>query len=193
MAEARRRYVEENVLVSTYLPPIRIRVDDRLEYVGNVDFDLYGLAQADLYLFAEAPGGRLRRLLWVQFEGFHEDNDRTYNYPVTNLVTLGAHEYIHDIGLGEAAAMAAQRPGGEWERILALLGEKDLAAKGEVVIQRFVRMVDGARRDELMLMYGEELGETGLAAADFSTPEQEAALQEKLADRARAAFTVLEG
>ena len=48
-------------------------MDPALEYLGSLEFVLYGVADAEQHLFAEIEGDRVRRLLWVQFEGYLDE------------------------------------------------------------------------------------------------------------------------
>ena len=65
------RTVENNLLVSSDLPTIKIKVSDRLEYVGRLQFVLYEVAEADIFVFAEADTHHaLKRWLVGGFEGY---------------------------------------------------------------------------------------------------------------------------
>ncbi|MDQ3855682.1 MAG: hypothetical protein M3281_04720, partial [Chloroflexota bacterium] len=69
------RVVEANRIVSLALPSVRITIDPGFTYVGGPCFLLYGIACAEQHLFVIADKERtVRRLVWVQFEGFLPDN-----------------------------------------------------------------------------------------------------------------------
>ena len=74
---AGQRAVTGNTIVSFELPSASIRAEEAMTYVGGTSFDLYGVADAEIHLFVESDGDRVERLLWVQFEGYHADNDHT--------------------------------------------------------------------------------------------------------------------
>src|SRR5258705_396586 len=91
----RIRRVKGHVLISTYLPSIRVRFDKRLKYVGSQKFILYERAQVEQHFFVAADKqGRIKRLYMVQFEGYLPNINATYDYPVTKTVDLGGQTYL---------------------------------------------------------------------------------------------------
>ncbi len=94
-AEQPVRRVEGQILTSTALPAVRLQFDDKFKYVGNQSFILYDNARVEQHFFVDADGqGRIRRLYWVQFEGYLPNNTETYNYKVTKTVNLGGLDFI---------------------------------------------------------------------------------------------------
>src|ERR687894_628686 len=109
MAMSSSRVVEANRIVSQALPPVQISVDPGFTYAGGPRFELYGIAHAEQHLFVVADEQHtVRRLVWVQFEGFLPDNERTYRYPVTQTVTIGGVEFIYDASTVELEAAIAE-------------------------------------------------------------------------------------
>src|SRR6185295_965687 len=53
---------------------LAVRVPNSATYVGSDRFDLYGVADAEIQLFAESDRNRrLTRLYWIQFESYWPD------------------------------------------------------------------------------------------------------------------------
>src|SRR3712207_5888134 len=93
------RLVEASRIVSPELPPVQIAIAPDFAYVGGLRFQLYGIAHAEQHLFVIADERRtIRRLVWVQFEGFLPDNQRAYRYPATQTVYLDGAPFIYDTG-----------------------------------------------------------------------------------------------
>lgn len=164
------RRVEGQVLTSTALPEIRIRFDEALQYAGNKSFTLNGIAQAEQYFFVEADEQRrIKRMFIVQFEGFLPGNTHTYNYPATNLTRLGAHDYVTKSAIvPNVSATLKQNPDTDAAQAAAFMESKGYRYSEDVMFQRFIRVVDEAKRHEFILIYIEDLRRTGLTAADFA-------------------------
>ncbi len=173
------RSVKGRELISTETPPVRLRFDRAFRYVGGQVFILYGVARAEQHFFVDADKqGRIRRLYWVQFEGYLPSNTHTYQYPVARTVTLGGREFIADAYPRNLKAQPG-RPDSDGARARAFLASKGYRmASDEVLSQRLVHLVDAAKRSELMIIYTEDLTPLGLHASDFepggrAAPEQD--------------------
>ena len=187
-----RRCVQNNVLVSEALPPVRLRVDPALAYLGVSDFIIKGLARAQRYHFVEAEAGRVRRMLVAQFEGFLPDNTRTYNYTLRGPRPLGPLTMGHMVvGFSVAAELAAVP---EVQQTARLLAEHGLAFEDEQIMSRFDAILGDDRRHELLLFYHENLRDLGhsLAAAfdDAGLRPDFAALGETITARSLEAFAL---
>jgi hypothetical protein len=193
------REVEGNVLVSSDLPRITLRVDEGLRFVGRLQFVLYDFAEADVFVFAEADeGGRLSRWVIVQFEGYLESNSYTYNYSSPTTVRVGSHEYLHDYYVADRESVSEpERPGSDAERVSGLLREKGYVEPVRSMRVRLVRLIGEERRRELLLIYGESLDErtelAGRLPANAFLGEEHAEVAEGLLRRALGAIEVMEG
>lgn len=154
--------VRGSVLTSTQFPPVIMRFDEGLEHVGSTEFVLYGVADAAIHLFAELEDGRVERLYWIQFEGYLPTVDRTYDYSDSQGRTrIGDHDYYEDAWVWNLNT-ARIRPGSDTERVLDLIRERGLMLGPELIGLRLVRL-DGAARNELMIVYLEDLSVSGLS------------------------------
>ena len=192
-----QRYVEGNVFTSTYLPAIRIEIDEALTYVGSIDFILKDIARVERYVFVEADQGqRIKRMIVFQFEGFLDTNDHYYRYRFPNPDTLGGHVFNHNTWFYDDAAGIARNPGAESERTRAFLEAKGYRLDTELMMSRFVGVVDEEKRNELILFYFENVRDTGYTLAELATeggdirPEH-AALDDDLTQRSLHIMTVL--
>src|SRR6266851_3988344 len=89
------RGVKRQVLTSTSLPPIRIKLDKAFKYVGSQSFILYDRAQVEQHFFVNADKEkRIKRMYMMQFEGYLPNVNSTYDYPATKTVNLGGQTYI---------------------------------------------------------------------------------------------------
>jgi hypothetical protein len=198
MNEQPTRTVENNLLFSEALPPVTMKIDDAFDYVGRLQFILYDLADVDLFVFAvPGPAGEVERLLLVQFERFLDDNERTYNYNSPLTVLLGDHEYQYNSAVVHIPSMLEERPDSDSARALALLHEKGYQPGDDYIYTRFVRLIDEARRKELLFSYSENLNIVGLTAGDLSEGGRAAGELESLSkgvfERALKVVQIVEG
>ena len=163
------REVKGRELISTARPAVRIKFDDDFKYVGTQSFVLYNVAHAEQHFFVEADRqGNIRRLYWVQFEGYLPDNKHTYDYKSARTVNLGGLEFFAD---SRPANLSAQPPppDSDGARARAFLASKNLrTASDDILLQRLIHLTDATRRNELLIIYVEDLATTGLTAADLA-------------------------
>ncbi|HYP52361.1 MAG TPA: hypothetical protein VEQ42_02410 [Pyrinomonadaceae bacterium] len=182
------RVFKDGVLVSKELPAVRVGVDKAFKYLGGQSFILYGVARAEQHFFVDADkDGRVRRLYWLQFEGYLPNNTHSYNYKSDTKVNLGGLEFMADSHPANLAAMPP-RPDSDGARARAFLAAKGFrTASDDILLQRLIHLADATRRSELLVIYVEDLAGTGLTAADLSPggsaaarwPERSKALLER--------------
>lgn len=179
-AQARR--VTGRVLSSTSLPPIRIRFGKSFRYAGSQQFTLYERARAEQHFFVEADGRRrIRRMYMAQFEGYLPGVDASYNYSATSTVRIAGQDYIVNAEVVPSVRAAlSQDPQSDAARAVSFLESKGYRLPEGVVFQRFVRLVDEAKRNEFILLYVEDL-----KGADKEKARRE------ISDRALKGFEVL--
>ncbi|HJU53125.1 MAG TPA: hypothetical protein VJ715_01090 [Pyrinomonadaceae bacterium] len=175
------RRVEGRTLVSNALPPIRLKFDKDFDYVGTQSFILYNSAQVEQHFFVDADGGRIRRMFMVQFEGYLPTNKHIYDYKIKDTIRLGGLDFMYDTNVANVPAFRKQYPDSDAGRAAAFLEAKGYLLEGEdIIFQRYVRLVDEARRNELLVIYYENLKGTGLTAADLSADGRAAAERDRL-------------
>ena len=175
-AGAPTRRAEGQTLVSDSLPKVRIEFAKDFKYVGGHAFILYNVARAEQHFFVDADkDGRVRRFYWVQFEGYLPTNTHAYDYKVTKSVQIGGLDFVADAYARNIKANPgrADSDGARARDFLASKGYR--LASDEVVLQRLVHLIGEPKRDELMIIYLEDLGARKLAAADFAPGGREAA------------------
>ena len=169
------RHVKGQVLTSIYLPSIRVRFDKGFKYLGSQKFILYDRAQVEQYFFVDADNQqRIRRMYMVQFEGYLPNINATYDYPVTKTISLSGQTYIVDVeSISDVSAALKQNPQSDVAHAASFLTSKGYRVSESIMFQRFVRLVDDAKRNEFILLYVEDAGasassETERAAQEFS-------------------------
>jgi hypothetical protein len=186
----RLRTVEGTVLDSSELPAVRLTIDPVFSYAGGQAFELYGVAEAEQHLFVDADeDGRVRRLWWIQFEGYLPGNAHTYDYEEDPLRReIGGHEwYVRP--LVTRINHAEADPPSDGDRAEALLNAKGYRLPDEVAGVRFVRLLGEDRRNELMLIYMEDLSTRGTPLAELDQ-EGRAGLEAEVIEKAIAGVTI---
>jgi hypothetical protein len=176
------RSVKGQVLTSTALPVVQLEFGKEFRYLGSQDFILYGVARAEQHFFVEADAQQnLKRFYWVQFEGYLPDNTNSYRYKPTKVVKLGGLDFIADAYARNLKANPS-RPDSDGARAKTFLESKGYRWAGdEVLMQRLVHLADEAKRNELMVIYAEDLQPRGLTAADLAQTGKAAAQWEEIA------------
>ena len=189
---ARTREVKGQVLISTYLPSIRLRFEKRFKYVGSQKFILYDRAQAEQHFFVDADNQqRIRQMYMVQFEGYLPNINATYDYPSTETVDINGVRYIVNAEtVPRISAVLEQNPESDAARAVSFLKSKGYQMSESIMFQRFVRLVDEAKRNEFILLYVEDSGAGRSSAATRTSSEIGKAMQE-FRRRALKGFTVL--
>lgn len=167
------RSVKGRVLSSENLPPLRVKFKKPFKFVGSQSFVLYEKARVEQFFFVEADErGQIRRLYMTQFEGSLPNANATYNYPATQTVKLGEEIYVVNTEIvSNVSAALQQNPQSDFARAASFLEGKGLRVGEEITFQRFVRVVDEAKQNELILLYvetGNALGSTEKTKQEFA-------------------------
>lgn len=163
------RSVNGQILSSTAMPAIRLKFGRDFKYVGSQDFILYDVARAEQQFFVDADKqGRIARMYWVQFEGYLPSNTNTYRYKMNKTINIGGLDFIADAYARNIKANPG-RPDSDGSRARAFLEKRGYRMlSDEVMSQRLVYLVDEAKRNELMIIYLEDLRSMKLTAADLA-------------------------
>ena len=167
--EVQLRAEKGQVIKSPELPAADLEFGKGFKYVGGHRFVLYGVANAEQHFFVDADkNGQIRRMYCVQFEGYLPSNDHTYNYEVTRTVNIGGLDFIADAWATNVKTNP-RRPDSDTAKAKAFLESKGYRyGSGEVLAQRLVHLIGNKKRDELMVIYAEDLSPFGVTASDLS-------------------------
>lgn len=166
---AQTRTVKDRTLTSTQMPAVRLEFSKPFEYAGGHSFILYEVANAEQHFFVDADkDGRVKRMYWIQFEGYLPSNTHSYDYKSPKKVNIGGLDFFADASARNIKANPG-RPDSDGNRARAFLESKGYRlGSDEVMSQRLVHLVDEAKRNELMIIYLEDLSAMKLTAADLA-------------------------
>jgi hypothetical protein len=189
---AAQRTVEGNRVISKALPAAELEAANDLSYAGTLSFELYNVANVEQHFFVERDGARVKRLLWIQFEGYKPDNTHTYNYTDSTITHSGQTWHRRRVPFRIPDTEA--RPDSDGARVRAHIREKGWSLGPDVLMERLVWILDSPARNELMVIYMEDLADQGLTVADLRVGGKAAdrwpAIGEAFHQRALAAFSV---
>lgn len=163
------RTVKDSTLTSTQMPAVRLEFSQPFKYAGGHAFILYEVANAEQHFFVDADkDGRIKRMYWIQFEGYLPSNTHTYDYKSPKTVNIGGLDFFADAFARNIKANPG-RPDSDGSRARAFLASKGYRlGSDEVLSQRLVHLTDQAKRNELMIIYLEDLSLMNLTAADLA-------------------------
>lgn len=161
------RKVEGNVITSEHDPKVRIELPKKVQYVGADRWELLGIADCELHVFAEADRQKtVRNLYWIQFEGYLSSKPNLkHQYESTRHTTIGDLDFIVDTWVRKKDEKVT--PGSDHEHLEKLLADNDLKLPTGMMCVRLVHLLDETKRQELMIIYGEDLSSIGLSANDL--------------------------
>jgi hypothetical protein len=145
-----------------------LKLDKAFKYVGSQSFVLYDVANAEQHFFVDAnKDRRVKRLYWIQFEGYLPNNTHSYDYQPNKVVKIGHLDFIAD-AYARNIKTTASRPGSDGTRAQEFLKSKGFSIGDEIMMQRLVHLTDATKRNELMIIYLEDLSPMGVTAAELA-------------------------
>lgn len=205
------RSYDDGLFVSRADPAMRVRIDERFQYLGSDAFMLGTTHEVQRHHWVTTEDGRVTALLQMQFEGIVDGAEGKYefNVPPPKLIAgsnyrfapepvrLGDHDYVHNTWAFDKVAGAQEAPGRESDRTLQLLAAAGYEIDSDLVMARWVRAVGPEQRKEIIFFYIEPLRRYGhdISAFPEGGPRSDEfdAITTTLVARARAAFEILPG
>ena len=190
-----QRTGQDTILRSEKLPAIAIQIDPAFKYAGSTSFILYEIARVEQHHFVIADEQRrVVRQLWFQFEGYLENNNRTYNYSGMDGLSLNGFNFLQDAHTINVEEAYEERPTSDFARLVDFLKDKGYLLTGDLMYHRMV-WLDADLRNELMIIYWEALDATGYHLSDIAEGGPAAAewlsLSQALQERSLSSFKIL--
>jgi hypothetical protein len=182
---AAQRSVVGTVVKSVRSPAVQVVLDSTLAYVGSQRFVINMVADAEQYLFVEARDSVVRRLYWLQFEGYRDDL-RSYDYSTDSSIVADGRTLSVNFRYYPPAGFSGA-PGSDGDRARQLLEVAGYRLPSDLGRVRLVWIWDDGAHNELMVIYVEHLADYGYTLEGLrEDPTRWIALQAELLDRALA-------
>lgn len=209
-ATSPKRYVKDNLLISSALPKIEMQVADEFEYMGSFYFEIKArseeyppelrgkpIAAGNRYVFAKADTNKnIEKLFIVQLEGFLPELDYQYNYRFDTAEIMGDNKYRQNTWFYNSALLAEENPENEGALTRAFLKEKGYQMQDDLMMSRWVGLASEDRKNEIIIYYLEMLNSTtghSLEAYEQLDKEAARAIRDALVDRSRQSFKIVKG
>jgi len=188
------RTVQNNLLLSKRSPAAQLQIDPQFTYIGNTSFILYDVAHVEQHHFVVANSGkRVQRLLWFQFEGYLDNNEHKYRYSGMEAMILKGLTFFHDADIINIDDDYKERPTSDSAHVVDFLKEKGYILEGDTMFKRMV-WLDTDLRNELMIIYAEDLSPIGFRVSDLTKggahADKWSSISKALHKRALASFAV---
>lgn len=149
--------VKGRVLTSPGKPEIRLKFGKKFKFAGSHEFVLYNRAKAEQFFFVEADGKKIKRLFMLQFESFLPGVDAKYEYNEPNSVEIGGLKHFSNAETVPNVEMALKAvPDSDIAKAAMFLQDKGFTLMKSLKYQRFVRVLDEAKRSEFIILYAED-------------------------------------
>lgn len=166
------RQVKGQILTSKSLPELRLKFNKKFKFGGAHEFALYDRAKAEQFFFIEAENKKIKRLYMLQFESFLPNIDGKYDYNEPQTVEFGGLKYFSNSEYIPNVGMALQAvPDSDIAKAANFLQDKGFILMKSLKYQRFVRVLDDAKRSEFIMLYIED-AENGGSAATKDLPSR---------------------
>jgi hypothetical protein len=161
------RVVKGSTITSQRDPAMRIELPPQAQYVGGDRWVLYGVADCEIHVFVEADAKKqVQRMYWIQFEQFIPSQPKMqHNYKPEELTKFAGKEMYVRARFGKSDEVA--KAGSDLERVQALIRGKGYSLPPAMMNVRLVKLLDPQRRQELMIIYAENLEPTGVTFDDL--------------------------
>jgi hypothetical protein len=153
------RHVKGRTVFSEEFPKVKLSVRKAYRFIGTQRVNLYGLAEAEQYVFAtQGRDNTLENFYWIQFEHFLPSNDRSYHYGSKNTTQIGDLRFVYNVGSWpDYRTEMAGNPASDGAAIERLLEKRNLSFPHRAAHVRMFHLPSADHRSELMIIYGEAL------------------------------------
>lgn len=170
-AAQRARTVVNNSVISRRDPAVEITLPGSARYVGTDRFVLSDRAlgkfdDCELYAFVDSDSGkRIRHFYWIQFEAYLPSRPQLHHrYDSPRHATIGGLDFYVDRWL--SSSIEPPQPGSDDAHFRALLASHGYR-RADFMYVRLVHLTDATKRKELMIIYAEDVADTGYTVAQL--------------------------
>lgn len=188
------RAVDRNLISSPARPPVGVQVAAGFAYAGCFPFRLGEVATGTRYVFVDAEGARIRRMVIAQFEDIQPGSKEIYRYDMSAAETMGGLKVRANTFAFSTVDAIAENPAAEGALTADFLLRAGYDVPDVWLASRFVALGAPDRRSEMIVFYMEP-ARAGIGLADLYRGEEATpvwqGLRGPLAERSRQAFAIV--
>ncbi len=183
------RAIEGDTVLSPSMPRLGIRISSDFIYLGDLQCIAEETFHVEQFIFLSPNGlGHVTRLLLIHFAGFLENREGTFEYPPQPTVLMDGEEYQYEFRSIDINEYIEQFPTSELAHAADYIHQRAYTLAGDMVFQRFSRLVSNDRRNEFIISYLER-SEDAQRTAELL--RQDEAYARSLQERAQTSFTII--
>ncbi len=183
------RAIEGDTIISPSMPRLGVRISPEFVYLGDLQYLSNETFHVEEFICLSPNGlGHVTRLLLVHFAGFLENREGEYRYESPQTVTLDGETYLYQVEIADINDYVERFPGSDLAHAVDYIRQRAYTLAGDMVFQRFIRLVSPDRRNEFIVYVLERNTDPALTPQAL---EENAAMARALLDRALDSFTIL--
>ncbi len=169
--EVIKRKVENNILTSEAKPKLKVKVDGEFQFLGKLDFVLFGSAKVERFLFGVIEDKKIQKMITFQFEEYLPHTNYTYRRRYTDSLSFGGlifGNHGQQIGLTHIGNFIKrwQDRGLEHEVTYQYLKEEGYAYE-DLILGHSMVYYGPTMRHECIIVYYDNLSNYELKASDL--------------------------
>ncbi|HEX3069234.1 MAG TPA: hypothetical protein VHX14_11750 [Thermoanaerobaculia bacterium] len=185
------RSVRGLTLHSPRLPSADIHIQKGFRYLGRFSYSLDSGFEGERFVFADAQGTSLHRLVIVHFEQVKSGSAEVYRYDFGSAEKIGLYAFNQNCFSFSGARQINSHPRDEGEMTNNFLLDHGFGPPKLWLVSRYVTLGASDRKSELIVFYMEG---SDLQPSDLSQDDKPTALwteiKSELAARGRTAFSI---
>jgi len=186
------RSVRGLTLRSPRLPTADIHIQEGFRYLGRFSYSLESGFEGERFVFVDAEGRSLRRLVIVHFEHVKSGSAEVYRYDFGGAQNIGSHSFNQNCFSFNGARQISPQPRDEGEMTNNFLIEHGFESPKLWLVSRYVTLGASDGKSELIVFYME--GSDRLQPSDLYQDDKPTALwtamKSELTARGHAAFAI---
>jgi hypothetical protein len=164
--------IKDDMVLSPSMPRLGIRISPDFIYLGDLQYIAREMFHIEEFIFLSPNGiGHVTRLLLVHFAGYLENKEGAYEFTPLQTVRLDGDEYQHESDLVDIHSYLNRFPGSDLAHGADYIRQRAYTLAGDMVYQRFTRLVSPDRRNKFIVAYLERNNDQSLTAEKLRQDE----------------------
>lgn len=183
------RSIKNDLILSPSLPRLAVRYSPDFIYLGDLQYIARDTYHVEAFIFITPSSiGHATRLLLVQFQGFLENREGSYEFLPQPVVVLDGEEYQYERYFLNLENDFTRFPGSDLAHAADYIRQRAYTLAGDMIHQRFQRLVSLDGRNLLSISYLEANDDPNMTAERVDADPR---ITSDLQARALGSFSIL--